>query len=126
MVRRQQRSAMHIARIKTATYYVRGVQAVRRGLMGYLGLCVLRYLLGFGFLLLHVGLLLYLPWTLKEKGLFLIVLSAIYMLIAGVAFSVLLAQRTWMKTTAADQMVIRAVQNRPMRKKEDDDHAKKY
>jgi len=124
MVRQQQRSALHTVRIKTATYYVKGVQVARRSLMGYLGLCMLRYLLGFGFLLLHFGLLLYLPWTLKEKGLLLLILSGSYMLIASVAFSVLLSQRTWMKVTAAGQVMTRAVQNRPMCNKDDDDHVR--
>ena len=117
----EQLRAVHIARIKAATYYVKAVQTARSGLMGYLGLCLLRYVMGFGFLLLHAGLALYLPWTLQEKGLLFLILGGSYMLITGIAFMILLAQRTWMKVSSADEAVIRAVQNRSMFTHHDDD-----
>ncbi len=120
----EQLRAVHIARIKAATYYVKAVQAARGGLMGYLGLCLLRYVMGFGFLLVHAGLALYLPWTLQEKGLLFLILGGSYMLITGIAFMILLAQRTWMKVSSADEAVVRAVQNRSMFTHHDEDLAK--
>ncbi len=120
----EQLRAVHIARIKAATYYVKAVQGVRSGLIGYLGLCLLRYVMGFGFLLLHLGLALYLPWTVKDKGLLFLILGGSYMLITGIVFMILLAQRTWMKISSADEAVDRAVQNRSMFTHHDDTAAR--
>lgn len=98
------------------TCYVKGVQAARRGVIGYLGLCLMRFALGFGLLLLHAGLVLYLPWSVREKGLLLLLLGGVYTACAAVAFAVLLSQRTWMRATRADEIVDRAVRNRPLRR----------
>jgi len=117
LLRRERRSAVHLGRIKVATCYVKGVQAARWGVMGYLGLCLMRFALGFGFLLLHAGLVLYLPWSVRDKGLLLLILGGLYTAFAGVAFAALLSQRTWMKATRADEVVDRAVRNRPLRDK---------
>jgi len=119
LVRRQQRNAVHMARIKTATYYVKGVQAARLSLMAYLGLCMLRFTLGFGFVLLHAGLLVYLPWSAKQKGLLLMGLGGFYAVAGMIVFAALLSQRTWMKATRADEAVARAVRNRPLHNETD-------
>ena len=114
LARRQQRSTLHLARIRCAEGYVKGVRSVRRGVMAYLGLCLLRFVLGFGLVLLHAGLLLYLPWGLREKGLLLLGLGGIYMIVALAVFCGLLAQRTWMTASRADEAVRRAIRNQPL------------
>lgn len=114
LLRRQQRGTLHMGRIKAATYYVKGVQAARRGVMGYLGLAMLKQLLGLGVLLLHIGLVVYLPWTVQEKGLLLLAMGGLYTVLAAIAFGILLSQRTWMKATRADEAVSRAVCNAPL------------
>lgn len=116
-VRKQHQSMLHLSRIKAATYYVQGVRSARLGLLGYLGLCFLRLLFGAGFLLLHAGLFLYLPWDLKTKGFWLLVLGGAYLLIAVLALAFLLSQRMWMRVSGADQAVHRAVSNQALRAK---------
>lgn len=58
LVWQEKKSALHLVRIKAATCYVKGVQGARQGVIGYFGLCLIRFVLGFGFLMLHIGLLL--------------------------------------------------------------------
>ena len=115
LARGERRNAVRLGRIKVATCYVKGVQAARRGLLSYLGLCLMRFALGFGFLLLHAGLLLYLPWSTREKGVLLLILGGIYIAAGAVALTLFLSQRAWMKATRADEIVERAPRNESRR-----------
>ncbi|MDD2598486.1 MAG: hypothetical protein PHO37_04590 [Kiritimatiellae bacterium] len=113
LVWQEKKSALHLVSVKAATCYVKGVQGARQGVIGYLGLCLMRFILGFGLVLLHLGLLLYLPWSTREKGLLLLILGVLYTALAVVAFAVVLSQRTWMKATRADEVVRCALRKRP-------------
>lgn len=112
MVRRQRDSIIHLTRIKTAIYYVKGIQSARLALVGYLGLCLLRLIFGAGFVLVHAGLFLYLPGDMRTKGKWIMVLGGIYLLISIIVFAVLLSQRIWMRVSGANKAVMRAVDNR--------------
>ena len=114
LARSKQKDMAHLARIRAAIFYVKGVKAMRLTFLGYLGLSLLCLLLGSGFILLHIGLFFYLPWTIAAKGLLLLVLGALYLAIGAIALAVLSSEGLWMRLTQADRAVGRAVQNRPL------------
>jgi hypothetical protein len=114
LLRRQRAEVQHMTRIKAATCYVRGVQQVRRSVLGYLALGLLRYLFGLGVLLLHIGLVIYLPWKAGNVGLLLLALGGFYALAALAVIGFMMSERIWMKASNAAQTVDRAIRNQPL------------
>ncbi len=85
-------------RIQATFLHVKAVQAARNSVITLLGLCVLVLFLFTGFMVFHVGLFLYLPGTLAERGFTFICLGGGYVLV------------WWMRMTGADKAVLRALE----------------
>jgi len=111
LARSKQKDMAHLARIRAAMLYVKGVQTMRLTVVGCLGISLLCVLLCGGFILFHVGLFFYLPGSIAVKGLILAVLGAIYLLIAITVLASLSSERFWMRMSKADETVKRAVKN---------------
>lgn len=110
MMKSQQHSMMRPLRIRATLLYVQAVKAARGSVMGVIGLCVLYILLFTGFAMFHVGLFLYLPWTLADKGWLMMWLGGGYFVATLLLCGFMLSQKRWMKMTGADEAVMKALE----------------
>jgi hypothetical protein len=94
-----------ILQIEAAAVYVAGVRKARRAFIALLGLALSLLLALSGFVLIHVALFAWLPWSLPAKALVLLVLGMVY-LGGGVAVVLgLSSDRTWMRFTEVDRVL---------------------
>jgi hypothetical protein len=92
-------------KIETAAVYVAGVRKARQAFVALLGLALFLLLALSGFVLIHVALFAWLPWSLPVKALVLLVLGMVYL---GSGIGVVLwlsSDRTWMKFTKVDRIL---------------------
>lgn len=91
--------------IEAAAAYVAGVAKVRQAFVALLGLALSLLLALSGFVLIHVALFAWLPWSLPAKALSLLVLGMVYL---GGGLAVVLglsSDRTWMRFAKVDRVL---------------------
>ena len=94
-----------LVRIQAVLLYVRGVKGARLAVLaGMLLLLALGVLLT-GFLLIHIAVLLYLPWTLRAKALLLFACGLTYLLAAGGFLCAVMREKSWMRASKARELV---------------------
>jgi hypothetical protein len=103
--RNYHKNAMTLMKIQGTKYYVKGVGQARKVFLGYVLLSSLLFLLLSGFILMHVGLFLYLDWPVATRALLLLGLGAAYFVTALGVTLWLVSQKMWMKFTGAGDMV---------------------
>lgn len=90
---------------EAAAVYVAGVRKARQAFIALLGLALVLLLTLSGFVLIHVALFVWLPWSLPAKALVLLVLGVIY-LASGLAVVLgLSSDRTWMRFAKVDRIL---------------------
>ena len=90
---------------EAAAVYVAGVRKTRRAFIALLGSFLLLLLMMSGFLLIHVALFMWLPWSLPVKALVLLVLGVAYL---GTGLAVVLglcSDQTWMRFAKVDRII---------------------
>jgi hypothetical protein len=90
---------------EAAAVYVAGVRKARQAFIALLGLALFLLLALSGFVLIHVALFAWLPWSLPVKALVLLVLGVVYL---GSGLAVVLglsSDRTWMKFAKVDRIL---------------------
>ena len=91
--------------IEAAAVYVAGVRKARQAFIALLGLALVLLLSLSGFVLIHVALFAWLPWSLPAKALVLLILGMVY-LGGGIAVIIeLSSDRTWMKFAKVDRIL---------------------
>lgn len=104
--------ALGYLKLEIAAIYVNAVDCSRRIFIAALaGLCLLMLCLS-GFVLLHVALFLYLPWTLEDKICLLFGLGLAYFFLPVILFVGLSMRQTWLKATGAKDFAARALRDR--------------
>ena len=96
---------MDIVRTQAAAAYVAGVVKVRQALVALLSLAFFMLLALSGFVLIHVALFVWLPWSLPVKALILLVLGVVYV---GGGLAVVLelsSERAWMRFAKVDRIL---------------------
>jgi len=91
--------------LQAAAVYVAGVKKTRQAFIALLGALLLLLLMMSGFLLIHVALFIWLPWSLPLKALILLILGVVYL---GGGLAVVLrlsSDRTWMKFARVDRIL---------------------
>jgi len=94
-----------ILQIEAAAVYVAGVRKARQAFIALLGLALFLLLTLSGFVLIHVALFAWLPWSLPAKALVLLILGVVYL---GGGLAVVLglsSDRTWMRFTKVDRIL---------------------
>jgi hypothetical protein len=92
-------------KVEAAVVYVAGVRKAHQAFIALLGLALFLLLALSGFVLIHVALFAWLPWSLPAKALILLVLGVLY-LGGGVAVVLWLSSdRTWMKFAKVDRIL---------------------
>ena len=90
---------------EAAAVYVAGVRKTRRAFIALLGSFLLLLLMMSGFLLIHVALFMWLPWSLPVKALVLLVLGVAYL---GTGLAVVLwlcSDQNWMRFAKVDRII---------------------
>jgi uncharacterized integral membrane protein len=90
---------------EAATVYVAGVRKARQAFVGLLALAVFLLLALSGFVLIHVALFAWLPWSLPAKALALMILGLVYL---GCGLAVVLglsSDRAWMRFMKVDRIL---------------------
>ena len=96
---------MDIVRTQAAAAYVAGVVKLRQAFIAMLSLALFLLLALSGFVLIHVALFAWLPWSLPVKALVLLILGAVY-LGCGLSVAVWLSSdRTWLKFAKVDRVL---------------------
>ena len=90
---------------EAAAVYVAGVRKARQAFLVLLGLALVLLLALSGFVLIHVALFAWLPWSLPAKALALLVLGVIYL---GSGLTVVLglsSDQAWMRFAKVDRIL---------------------
>jgi hypothetical protein len=105
LLRRWVGRVQDILQIEAAAVYVAGVRKARQAFIALLGLALFLLLALSGFVLIHVALFAWLPWSLASKALVLLILGVVY-LGGGVAVVLWLSSdRTWMRFAKVDRIL---------------------
>jgi hypothetical protein len=105
LLRRWVGRVQDILQIEAAAVYVAGVRKARQAFIALLGLALFLLLALSGFVLIHVALFAWLPWSLPSKALVLLILGVVY-LGGGVAVVLWLSSdRTWMRFAKVDRIL---------------------
>ena len=105
-------ASIRLLKIEATKAYVHGVRIVRLSALGLMGLGLVIGLICVGALLFHVGLFILLPWTVKAKALFGMILGAVYVITGGAALYAALDEKTWMQKSGAVKMLDEATRPR--------------
>ena len=92
-------------RTEAAAVYVAGVRKTHQAFIALLGLALSLLLALSGFVLIHVALFAWLPWSLSVKALILLVLGMVYL---GGGLAVVLelsSERAWMRFAKVDRIL---------------------
>src|SRR5512136_1854492 len=94
-----------ILKTEAAAVYIAGIRKTRQAFIALLGSFLLLLLTMSGFLLIHVALFMWLPWSLWVKALVLLILGVAY-LGTGLAVVVCVnSERTWMRFAKVDRII---------------------
>jgi len=96
-------------KIEATKSYLHGVRAARLSAMGLMCLGLVIALICIGVLMLHVGLFVLLPWTLKSKALLGTFLGLIYVVIGGMMLRSAMNEKSWMDKSGATEMLAEAI-----------------
>ncbi len=98
-------AAADIAKIEAAAAYVKCVVKVRGAFVSLLGIACSLLLALAGFLLVHVALFAWLPWSIGVKALVLLVLGLAYVACGLVLVLNINSDRAWMKLAGVDRIM---------------------
>jgi hypothetical protein len=94
-----------ILHVEAAVVYVAGVRKARQAFIALLGLAVFLMLALGGFVLVHVALFAWLPWSTPVKALILLILGMVYL---GGGLAVVLgisSDQAWMRFAKVDRIL---------------------
>ena len=92
---------MRRLKAQAAIVYLEGIKGARRILILFCLLIFIVTLIGAGFDLITVALLLFLPWEPQTKAIVGIALGAAYLLVPLVGIVIVLSEKRWMAITGA-------------------------
>lgn len=92
---------------EAALLYVAGVRKTREAFIALLLAILVLLLMMVGFLLVHVALFLWLPWSLPAQALVLLLLGTAYFGGGLAVLSTIASERAWVKFGKVDKLVAR-------------------
>jgi hypothetical protein len=98
-------AAVNIVKAEAAAAYVSCILKARSAFLTLLGLAVSLLLALSGFVLIHIALFVWLPWSLTAKALLLLILGVIYLGCGLAVTFVVSSDRAWMRFTKVDRIV---------------------
>ncbi|MBI2094658.1 MAG: hypothetical protein HYT89_00640 [Candidatus Omnitrophica bacterium] len=104
-----QSKAVDLAKIETASLYIRGIKALREHFIAVVTLVFSLLLLAFAVILIPLALVLCMDWTAGAKVSALGVLSVFYIGIPWVVVRRFLSEKTWMRLSKSDELLEKVV-----------------
>src|SRR5512143_1949663 len=98
-------AALTIVKAEAAAAYVRCVVKVREVFVALVSLAAFLLLALAGFVLVHVALFVWLPWSIGVKALVLLILGAAYFGVGLAAALSINSDRAWMKLAKVDELL---------------------
>lgn len=92
---------IRMLKTKAAVVYLEGIKGARRVLIL---LCLMTFiitLIGAGFVLIPLALLIFMPWEPQTKAIVGIAVGAVYLLVPLVGIGFVLSEKRWMAVTGA-------------------------
>jgi hypothetical protein len=105
------RTIVDLLKIEAAIAYLKVLQGTRRFVIAVMLLFFFVVVLGCGFLLIPIALLLFMPWAPETKAIVGICIGGAYVVIPIIVISMLLSEKRWVKWSGVGKL-IRQV-NRP-------------
>lgn len=100
-----QRLSIQLLKIEAAKAYLHGVRMARESALGLMRRGLEIVLIGVGLLLVHAGLFILIPWTVKVKALLGILLGFGYVAIGCIALHAAMDEKTWMEKSGVKEML---------------------
>jgi len=97
--------SVRLLKIEAAKSYLHGVRMVRLSALGLMRMGLVIGLICIGVVLVHAGLFILLPWTVKAKALLGLFLGAVYTVTGGLALRAAMDEGTWLEKTGATEML---------------------
>ncbi len=98
-------TALTIVKAEAAAAYVSCVLKVRSAFIALLSLALFLLLALSGFMIIHVALFAWLPWSLTTKALVLLILGGVYLGCGLACALVISSDRAWMKFAKVDRIL---------------------
>jgi hypothetical protein len=98
-----------IVKIRAVGFYVKAVSAVRCAFIGGVTFACALLLMLTGFILMHVAIFWFLPWSPEAKAIVLLILGFLYFLIPLLLVLRMCSQQQWMKCSKASELVDEAI-----------------
>jgi hypothetical protein len=105
LLQEYRRVSVQWLKIQAAIWYVKGVAQARRIAVRIVAVVAALLLAMVGFVILHVGLFLWLPVSVATKGMLLAVLGLIYLIVAGLVIRALLSEESWLRNSGASDFI---------------------
>ncbi len=90
-----------MVKAQAAIVYLEGIKKARRILILLCLLIFIITLIGAGFVLIPLALLLFMPWEPQTKAIIGIAIGAVYLLVPVVGIVLVLSEKRWMAVTGA-------------------------
>ncbi len=98
-------ASIALCKIQAAIVYLNFIKGARRMTMLVCVLVLGIVILACGFLLIPVGLCLFMPWAPETKAIVAVSFGAAYLIIPLIVVMALFSEKRWMKTSSADKLV---------------------
>ncbi|HBA84232.1 MAG TPA: hypothetical protein DCZ95_09090 [Verrucomicrobia bacterium] len=112
IAKKYRKHMVNLAQIEGALLYIKGIDAARRSTLALIGAFFIASLLALSFLLLHIAIILKLPWDADRKLIAAIVCTAVYFVLSLFAIFMAGREKFWMKAAHGNAIVQKALQHR--------------
>jgi len=97
--------SIQLLKIEAAKSYLHGVRIARQSALSLMQMGLVIGLICVGALLFHAGLLVLLPWTLKAKAVFVMLLGIVYVVGGSLLLRKAMDERVWIEKSGAAEML---------------------
>ena len=103
LLKAYQDKTVELAKIEAVSFYVKGVQVVRKHLILLILVIFSLMMLAAGLLVVPIVLILCAPWTMAVKAAVVFVFGAIYLAVPGSVLFHVFSEKRWMQISMADE-----------------------
>ncbi|MDA3924751.1 MAG: hypothetical protein PF904_08650 [Kiritimatiellae bacterium] len=97
--------SIRVLKIEAAKSYLHGIRLARLSALGLMRIVFMIGLVGGGVLLLHAGVFILLPWTVKAKAILGLVLGTAYVVAGVLLLRVAMDEKTWLQKSGCMKML---------------------
>lgn len=98
-------TTIDLLKIEAAIAYLKALKGTRRFVIVTMLLFFFVVVLGCGFLLIPIALLLFMPWTQETKAIVGICIGAAYVVIPIIVISMLLSEKRWIRWSGVGKLI---------------------